>query len=85
MKKMLLTKREQEIFELLVLNKSTKEIAEKLNDFHFLACFCILLDRQHLIIHIQLRIRGFGRCRYGNSAKKECGDETPEQSHHNLT
>ena len=31
MKKMLLTKREQEIFELLVLNKSTKEIAEKLN------------------------------------------------------
>ena len=31
MKKMLLTKREQEIFELLVLNKSTKEIAEQLN------------------------------------------------------
>ena len=31
MKKMLLTKREHEIFELLVLNKSTKEIAEKLN------------------------------------------------------
>ena len=31
MKKIWLTKREQEIFELLVLNKSTKEIAEKLN------------------------------------------------------
>lgn len=30
MKNKLLTKREQEIFELLVLNKSTKEIAQKL-------------------------------------------------------
>lgn len=28
---MILTKREQEIFELLVQNKSTKEIADKLN------------------------------------------------------
>ena len=31
MKNKILTKREQEIFELLVLNKTTKEIADKLN------------------------------------------------------
>lgn len=31
MKKSILTKREKEIFELLISNKSTKEIAEKLN------------------------------------------------------
>lgn len=30
MKSSILTKREKEVFELLVLNKSTKEIAEKL-------------------------------------------------------
>ena len=31
MSKSILTKREKEVFELLVLNKSTKEIADKLN------------------------------------------------------
>ena len=31
MKNKILTKREQEVFELLVLNKTTKEIADKLN------------------------------------------------------
>lgn len=31
MKKSILTKREKEVFELLVLNKSTKDIAEELN------------------------------------------------------
>ena len=31
MENRILTKREQEIFELLVLNKTTKEIAKKLN------------------------------------------------------
>ena len=31
MKKNILTNREQEVFELLVLNKSTKEIADNLN------------------------------------------------------
>ena len=31
MKKNILTTREQEVFELLVLNKSTKEIADSLN------------------------------------------------------
>ncbi len=31
MNKSILTKREKEIFELLISNKSTKEIAEKLN------------------------------------------------------
>ncbi len=31
MRKSILTKREKEVFELLVLNKTTKEIAEKLN------------------------------------------------------
>ena len=31
MKKGILTEREQEVFELLVLNKSTKEIARELN------------------------------------------------------
>lgn len=31
MNKSILTKREKEVFELLILNKSTKEIADKLN------------------------------------------------------
>ena len=31
MKKSILTKREKEVFELLILNKTTKEIASKLN------------------------------------------------------
>ena len=31
MKKSILTKREKEVFELLILNNSTSEIAEKLN------------------------------------------------------
>ena len=31
MRKSILTKREKEVFELLVLNKNTKEIAQKLN------------------------------------------------------
>lgn len=31
MKKSILTEREQEVFQLLVLNKSTKEIAKELN------------------------------------------------------
>lgn len=31
MKKSILTKREKQVFEMLIINKTTKEIAEKLN------------------------------------------------------